>query len=125
MRFASGHYTWPYFKGRGSRDPDPRLRIAEGRVATWAGVAYDGFPSAQIASARALVLALTRWRRWGRAELGYCHADFAAPAKTDPGALWMKSVLPKLLDEVLRQRVEEPDPEALTVVTGPPVFASA
>jgi hypothetical protein len=125
MRRADGVYVWPYFRSRSSREPDPRLRISPERVEMLAGVPYDRFPAAQIESARRLLLALTKWRRWGRRQLGYCHADFASPAKTDPGALWRTTVLPRLLDEVVRVRVEEFDPEALTVVTGAPAFASA
>lgn len=118
------YYAWPYWLDRASRKPDPRLTIPGDRVERLAGVPYDCFPAAQTAAALALLLALTRYRRWGREALSYCHADFAAPAKTDPGALWKTRVLPALLDEALSLRVEEADPAALTVVTGPPTFAS-
>jgi hypothetical protein len=118
-------YAWPFWADRVARTPDPRCRIASERVERVAGVPYDGFTVDQISSARALVLALTRYRHWGREALSHCHADFAAPTKTDPGALWKAVVLPRLLDEALRLRIEDPDPGALTVVTGAPVFASA
>jgi hypothetical protein len=90
-------YAWPYWKPGSDKFPEPRFRIAPGRVVVRDLVAFDGFPDAQIASAGKLAECLARRLGWDVAALQHGHADFAAPRKTDPGPLWMKGILPGLI----------------------------
>jgi hypothetical protein len=115
-------YAWPYWLDHARRKPDPRYRVAASRVVRVNGRAYDAFTSAQIASARELVIALIRYKRWAREAFTHCHSDFAAPRKTDPGDLWNAS-LPALLDAAF-EAVQPPSrqEDEVTVVTGPPSF---
>jgi hypothetical protein len=92
-------YTWPYYLP-GGHTPDPRSRIERGRVAHHEASAFDGFPDAQIFSATALATCLVRAFGWDETALCHGHADFAAPRKIDPGPLWMKDVLPRILPQM-------------------------
>jgi N-acetyl-anhydromuramyl-L-alanine amidase AmpD len=94
---AGQFYTWPYYLAGGGRTPDPRSRIDRWRVAHHEASAFDGFPEAQVLSATVLATCLARAFGWDEAALRHGHADFAAPRKIDPGPLWMKDVLPRIL----------------------------
>jgi N-acetyl-anhydromuramyl-L-alanine amidase AmpD len=100
-RIQGAFYAWPYWLDRVLRKPDPRCRVASERVAYAGGRAYDAFPLAQLTSARELVQAVARYKGWGPEAFSYCHADFAAPAKTDPGELW-RATLPALLEAAFK-----------------------
>lgn len=94
---AGQFYTWPYYLA-GGRTPDPRSRLDRQRVAHHEGHAFDGFPEAQVLSAAALSTGLAHALGWDESALRHGHADFAAPRKIDPGPLWMKEILPRILD---------------------------
>jgi len=122
VQVQGAFYAWPYWLDRSTRKPDPRCRIAPTRVTRHAGRAYDAFTAAQLASARELIQSLARDRGWGPDAFRYCHSDFAAPAKTDPGPLWT-ATLPALLEAAFDVAPPAADGEQdITIVTGPPVF---
>jgi hypothetical protein len=61
---------------------------------------FDAITPAQEASATKLLDALVARFGWSREVCGYGHADFDSPRKEDPGPLWTKGVLPRVLDAV-------------------------
>ncbi|HEY0714890.1 MAG TPA: peptidoglycan recognition family protein [Polyangia bacterium] len=112
-----GFYTWPFFANPGApaqeRRPDPRCLVGRTRAALFAdGRFYDGFPPAQLAAAADVLQACVRRYRLTRAAAGHGHGDFTS-GKTDPGALWMRGILPRLLDsafgaaEVAKAQISE------------------
>lgn len=104
VRVQGGFYAWPHWLDRERGKPDPRYRIAAERVAYVDKHAYDAFPALQIASARALIRAIAKDKAWGQDAFRHCHADFAAPTKTDPGPLWT-SLLPDLIEAAFQPDV--------------------
>ena len=99
---GDGFYTWPYFLEPNApareRRPDPRLRVARLRASLFSdGRFYDNFPPAQIATAIELVRACRGRYGFKRQAAAHGHCDFGRPTKTDPGALWMRGVLPRVL----------------------------
>lgn len=100
-----GFYTWPFFlephAPEKERRPDPRYQVARPRASLFSdGRFYDLFPPAQVASAGEVLRACRERYRFSRQASAYAHSDFAAPTKTDPGPLWMRGILPRLLDQV-------------------------
>lgn len=83
-------YAWPYWKDAARRRPDPRHAVEAARPQIHDGSHYDGFPHAQVRAAAAVVDALAGFLGWSREAAAYSHSMFAAPAKTDPGRLWME-----------------------------------
>ena len=93
-------YAWPVWKA-GTKDvPDPKLRIDPTRVVIHELKAFDGFPTEQITSASELAGCLVKTLQWEESALCHGHADFAAPRKIDPGPLWMKEILPRVLERI-------------------------
>jgi hypothetical protein len=98
-------YTWPYYTEPGApaaeRRPDPRHRVGRPRAMLFSdGKFYDGFPPTQIAAAAELLRALVDRFRLSRRAAAHGHCDFTA-GKTDPGLLWMRGILPRLLESAL------------------------
>jgi N-acetyl-anhydromuramyl-L-alanine amidase AmpD len=110
VRVQGGFYAWPHWLNRQAGKPDPRYRVDAERAVSSGKHAYDDFPERQLASARALVRAVAAYRDWGPDACRHCHADFAAPTKTDPGPIWT-GLLPGLLQSAFegkdRQRYRE------------------
>lgn len=114
-KIKGGFYTHPYWLDRQTRKPDPRCFVPAARVRSFDGRSYDDFTEAQVAGATELVAALAAHFGWDASAFTHDHAEFAAPVKTDPGPLWMKVFLPRVLSNALTG-------DGPTVVTGPPDF---
>lgn len=104
-RIADRCYSWPYWINPAAppneRRPNPRLLVPNARAAVVLGDgAFDAFTAEQELAAAAVVGALRDRFGWGREAFGYGHVDFDSPRKDDPGPLWRKIVLPRLLDNV-------------------------
>jgi hypothetical protein len=101
-----GHlYAWPFYRNphapERERRANPKCRVNRSRGVLFSdGRIYDGFTHKQIDSARELVAACKARFALNRRTAAYAHADFAAPARTDPGPLWMRGYLPRILDDV-------------------------
>ena len=98
-----GFYTWPFFSDPhappAERRADPRCRVGRLRATLFSdGRFYDLFPAAQIAAATELLRACAQRYRLSRRAAAYGHCDFSSPTKTDPGPLWMRGILPRVLD---------------------------
>jgi N-acetyl-anhydromuramyl-L-alanine amidase AmpD len=115
-------YTWPYFLNSKApepeRKPDPKKAIDGSRAMRAPGEGFfDAFTPTQETSATKLVEALVARFGWPRDVCGYGHADFDSPRKEDPGPLWTKVVLPRVLDAVFGSDLvaanSQPAPQAL------------
>ena len=97
-------YCWPYYinpQAPGNeRKPDPRCALSLDRaVATPEGL-FDTFTDAQEASATVVVRALVARYGWTREACAYCHADFDPQRREDPGPIWKRTILPRVLARV-------------------------
>jgi hypothetical protein len=115
VHVGGAYYAHPFWLDATKRIPDPHCRVPIERVRAFEGRRYDTFTEAQTATAAELVAALANHLRWSAAEFMHCHAEFGAPLKTDPGPLWMKVFLPRVLSDVFTG-------DGPTIVTGPPDF---
>ncbi len=98
-------YAWPYFLNPSApgpdRKPNPKHLVEESRAVRAPGDGvFDAFTPAQETAATKLLGALVTRLGWSRDVCGYGHADFDSPRKEDPGPLWRKVVLPRVLDAV-------------------------
>jgi len=103
-RLGAQAYCWPYYinpEAPGNeRKPDPRCAVPLDRaVATPEGL-FDTFTAAQEASATVVVRALAARYGWTRDVCAYCHADFDPERREDPGPIWKRTILPRVLDRV-------------------------
>ncbi|MDX2087860.1 MAG: N-acetylmuramoyl-L-alanine amidase [Kofleriaceae bacterium] len=112
-RIGGAYFAHPYWLDAKKRVPDPRCRVPVERVVTYSGRAHDAFTQDQVTIARELVSVLAAHFSWGAAQFLLSHGDFASPAKTDPGPLWMKRHLPRLLSDIFTG-------DGPTIVTEPP-----
>jgi hypothetical protein len=104
-RIEDRFYYWPYWSNPAApskqRRPDRRLLVSNDRAAAVLGDGvFDTFTVEQERAAAALVTALSSHFGWGRDAFGYGHVDFDSPRKEDPGPLWRKVVLPRVLNNV-------------------------
>lgn len=97
VKLAGATYAYPFWRDRAARVPESRARLPEERVETFDGGLFDAFPEAQVGTAFELMIAVVRHFGWTPDRVALSHAQFAAPRKTDPGALWMRKILPGLL----------------------------
>lgn len=101
-----GHlYAWPFYRNphapERERRANPKCRVPRARGVLFSdGRLYDGFTARQVDTARELVAACVARFAFNRHTAAYAHADFAAPTRTDPGPVWMRGHLPRILDEV-------------------------
>lgn len=114
-KMGEAFYAHPYWLNVEKRIAHPGCRVPLERVRYHQGRPYDMFTEALSKSATELVAALSLHFGWGPSAFGYAHADFGAPVKTDPGPLWMKARLPRVLTDAFTG-------DGPTVVTGPPEF---
>lgn len=118
IKVGEAYYAHPFWKDAGKRVPDPHCQVPLSRVATYEGKPFDTFTAEQVALATELVLALTAHYGWGAEELSHSHAEYGAPAKSDPGPLWMRHFLPRVLSDVFVD-------DGPTIVTDAPDFETA
>jgi N-acetyl-anhydromuramyl-L-alanine amidase AmpD len=98
-------YAWPYYAAPAARASerraDPRYLVPRQRAALFSdGRLYDGFTPAQLATAEGIIRACSQRYGLDRRTSAYAHADFAAPTKEDPGPVWIRGHLPRLLANV-------------------------
>jgi hypothetical protein len=97
-------YCWPYYVNpqapQSERRPDPHYELELDRVVVTKEGLFDAFTAAQEASATALLRALAKCYGWTREVSAYGHVDFDPQRKEDPGPVWAKTILPRLLDQV-------------------------
>jgi N-acetyl-anhydromuramyl-L-alanine amidase AmpD len=104
-RIEDCFYSWPYWSNPtappNERRPDPRLLVASERAAAVLGDGvFDAFTVEQERAAAGLVAALRDRFGWNQDAFSYGHVDFDSPRKEDPGPLWRKVVLPRVLNHV-------------------------
>lgn len=96
-RFAA----WPWESRSPHVGTDVATRYVIGSWARW----FHTYTAAQEASAEALIRACVARYGWGRRAFEWGHGDFPSaaatkPPKIDPGPLWQRVVLPRILDRV-------------------------
>ncbi len=97
-------YCWPFFSNPGApeheRRADPRCAVEPDRAVLTGDGLFDAFTQAQEVSASQLLAALVSRFGWTRDVCAYGHVDFDYPRKEDPGPLFRRGVLPRVLDKV-------------------------
>lgn len=98
-------YCWPYFANPGApahelrADPHYAIDAARAEASPGDGT-FDAYTPAQEKSAACLLRALVAKLGWTREVCAYGHVDFDPARREDPGSLWKKVVLPRVLDTV-------------------------
>lgn len=88
---ARGLEAWPF---------DGSRVVEQGRGTEIDGVTFDAYTPAQGESAEAVIRALAERFAFPRSAFEYGHATFDAPRKIDPGPLWTRVILPRILSRV-------------------------
>lgn len=88
-------YSWPWKKEEALKSRGVLIKSGE-----FKGHYFAPFTDAQIANAKALILALKEAYGFVREDFLYQHHDFDPARKDDIGPLWMETILPSLLDEI-------------------------
>lgn len=65
---------------------------------------WDTFTEEQVAVVEKLAGALVDFFGWERADLEYAHSHFDPVNKEDPGPVWMRDILPGMLDRVFSRK---------------------
>lgn len=102
-RIDGRFYCWPYWTNPSAptheRRADPRCLVPAERAAAALGQGtFESFTAEQERAATALVAALAGQFGWKRDVLAYGHCNFDSPRKEDPGPLWQRFVLPRVLN---------------------------
>jgi len=109
LKLGARFFVWPYFLDPDAtpleRKPDPRLEVDSSRAVLgegdfWPGKEggyFDAFTREQEESACALVRALASSYEWTPAACGYGHVMFDPSRREDPGPLWLRGALPRIL----------------------------
>jgi len=112
LRVGSRFYCWPYYLN--PDDPvatpelDPHLEVEAHRAEAadggyWKdapGGFFDAFTPEQEESAESLLRALVMAYQWTPEVCGYGHVMFDYPRKLDPGPLWLRGALPRILGKI-------------------------
>jgi N-acetyl-anhydromuramyl-L-alanine amidase AmpD len=97
-------YCWPYYVNPEApeyeRRPDQHYALELDRAVVTNEGLFDTFTSAQEVSATLLLRALVSRFGWTREVSMYGHVDFDPARKEDPGPIWKRTVLPRVLDKV-------------------------
>lgn len=113
-------YCWPYWLNPDAphreREVDPRLevdasRAVLGEAGFWKdaeGGYFDAYSQAQEDSATAMLRALVSTYGWTPTTSSYGHCMFDYPRKEDPGPLWLKQALPRIMGSVFVEKVPDP-----------------
>ncbi len=98
-------FCWPYWSDKEKGLPDPACEVHASRAVRVQGEgSFDCFPFTQEAAAIDVLSSLVERFGWTRDVCGYGHRDFDYPRKEDPGPLWARTVLPRILDAVFAGR---------------------
>jgi N-acetyl-anhydromuramyl-L-alanine amidase AmpD len=102
LRLGGQAYCWPYFLNPQApareRRADPRCALPLDRAVTTSSGLFDGFTPAQETSAAVVVRALATRFGWTREVCAYGHVEFDPQRREDPGPIWRRTILPRVLD---------------------------
>lgn len=104
-KVGNSYYCWPYWQNPDAppdkRTPDKKFEVIPARAKRVAGVGvFDTFTPEQEKTAVLVLRALVKEYEWDKTACSYGHAEFDSPRKEDPGPVWVRECLPRVLGQV-------------------------
>lgn len=98
-RISGKWYCWPYWEDKETETPDAQCEVPANRAMRVQGEGYfDAFTDAQIRSACVLAEALKQAYILSAANLEHGHKEFDPLRREDPGPLFRKTHLPRIIE---------------------------